>query len=163
VRVRACDSALAIFLNSSYVTISQGRRALEVDWGNDGGLTLWIDGTQQADITGIDNNTRRVDRARLGPLSSVDAGTSGTAYFDAFEARRSRKAGLCPLTNTYLSHVYYPLYGTRRACQELYNLSVSGEHALVERHCAVSGSDDSRRAKSRITEYSLDDGMGSVC
>ena len=48
---------------------------IELDWraatgvgANNGGLTLWIDGVQQADLTGVDNDTWRVDRARLGAL-----------------------------------------------------------------------------------------------
>ena len=60
---------------------------------NNGGLTLWIDGVQQADLTGVDNDTRRVDRARLGALSGVDTGTRGTYYFDAFESRRQNFIG----------------------------------------------------------------------
>jgi hypothetical protein len=38
-------------------------------------------------------DTYRADEARLGLLSGVDAGTSGTAYFDAFESRRSTYIG----------------------------------------------------------------------
>jgi hypothetical protein len=47
VRVRAYDSALGNYVNSSYVTISDAWHALEVDWGNDGHLSFWIDGVQQ--------------------------------------------------------------------------------------------------------------------
>ena len=42
-----------------------------------------MDGTQVQSTTSIDNDTRRVDRVKLGP-SNLDAGTSGTYYFDAF-------------------------------------------------------------------------------
>jgi hypothetical protein len=49
---------------------------------------LWIDDIQQEDLNGIDNDTRRIDRARLGALSGIDTGTRGTYYFDAFESRR---------------------------------------------------------------------------
>ena len=31
---------------------------------------------------------RRIDRVQLGAVMSVDAGTHGTYYFDAFESRR---------------------------------------------------------------------------
>jgi hypothetical protein len=89
-----------VWTESTWLTISDASHSLEMDWraastagANDGGLTVWIDGTQQADLTSIDNDTRRIDRARLGPLSSVDVGTSGTAYFDAFESRRSSYIG----------------------------------------------------------------------
>jgi hypothetical protein len=80
--------------------LSDASHYLEVEWraatasgANDGYLTLWIDGTQQANLSTIDNDTWRVDRARLGALSSLDAGTSGTYYFDAFESRRSTYIG----------------------------------------------------------------------
>ena len=71
------------------------RPTLELDWraattagANNGGLTLWIDGVQQADLTGVDNDTRRIDQVRLGAASGVDTGTRGTYFFDAFESRR---------------------------------------------------------------------------
>jgi hypothetical protein len=78
---------------------------------NDGGLTLWIDGTQQADITSIDNDTWRVDRARIGALFSLDAGTSGTYYFDAFESRRSSYIGPMALAPSvhFASYRFNPL------------------------------------------------------
>ncbi|MGZ9222810.1 MAG: hypothetical protein ACXW4Q_11945 [Anaerolineales bacterium] len=38
---------------------------------NDGGLTLWIDNIQQATLTGVDNDTRRIDRVRLGALTGI--------------------------------------------------------------------------------------------
>ncbi|HJS18589.1 MAG TPA: hypothetical protein VJ785_07560 [Anaerolineales bacterium] len=45
-------------------------------------------------ITGIDNDTRRIDRLRLGSTADLDSGTSGTYYFDAFESRRQTYIGL---------------------------------------------------------------------
>ena len=87
--------------NTSYVTISDAAHAIELDWraatsagANNGGLTMWIDGVQQADLTGIDNDTRRTDRLRLGATADLDSGTSGTYYFDAFESRRQTYIGL---------------------------------------------------------------------
>ena len=86
--------------NTSWFTISDAAHAIELDWraatavgANNGGLTLWIDGTQQADLTGVDNDTRRVDSAKLGALSGIDTGTRGTYYFDAFESRRQSFIG----------------------------------------------------------------------
>jgi hypothetical protein len=55
---------------------------------NNGGLTFWIDGVQQANLTGVDNDARRVDSNQLGVVSGIDTGTRGTYYFDAFESRR---------------------------------------------------------------------------
>ena len=83
------------WVNSNWFTISDAPHFFELDWraattagANDGSLTFWIDGTQQASLSGIDNDTRRIDRARLGALTGIDNGTRGTYYFDAFESRR---------------------------------------------------------------------------
>ena len=86
--------------NSSWLTISDAPHAIELDWraatgvgANNGSLTLWIDGVQKANLIGVDNDTRRIDRARLGAVSGVDTGTSGTYYFDAFESHRQTFIG----------------------------------------------------------------------
>ncbi len=60
---------------------------------NNGRLTFWLDGTQQASVTGINNDTRRIDTVRVGVVTGLDAGTSGTEYFDAFESRRQTYIG----------------------------------------------------------------------
>ena len=81
--------------STSWFTISDAYHFIEIDWRastssgmNNGGLTFWIDGTQRADLTGMDNDTRRIDRVRLGAVSGLNSGTRGTVYFDAFESRR---------------------------------------------------------------------------
>jgi hypothetical protein len=78
-----------------YFSISDAAHFIELDWrsataagANDGGLTVWIDGAQQVDLTGVDNDTHRVDRIRLGAVSGIDAGTRGTYFFDAFESHK---------------------------------------------------------------------------
>ncbi|MEK7324212.1 MAG: hypothetical protein AAB217_03015 [Chloroflexota bacterium] len=85
---------------TGWFTISDAPHSVEIDWraataagANNGGLTLWIDGAQQADLTGVDNDTRRIDRARLGAVSGIDSGTRGAYYFDAFESRRATYIG----------------------------------------------------------------------
>ena len=85
---------------TNWFSITDAPHAIELDWraasgvgANNGGLTLWIDGVQQADLTGIDNDTWRLDRARLGAVAGLDAGTNGTYYFDAFESRRQTYIG----------------------------------------------------------------------
>jgi hypothetical protein len=88
------------WVNSNWVTISDAPHAIEFDWqassaagANNGSLAIWIDGMQQAGLTGVDNDTLRVDRVRLGPITALDATTSGTYYFDAFESRRQNYIG----------------------------------------------------------------------
>jgi len=82
-------------VSTSWFPLSDASHALELDWrastaagANNGGLTFWMDGIQQADLTGVDNDTRRIDQVRLGAASGVDTGTRGTYFFDAFESRR---------------------------------------------------------------------------
>ena len=83
------------FTTSSWFTISDATHQIEFDWksatavgANNGGLTLWIDGTQRANLTGVDNDARRIDRARLGAVAAIDTGTRGTYYFDEFTSSR---------------------------------------------------------------------------
>jgi hypothetical protein len=86
--------------SSSWFTIADTLDFIEIDWraatavgANNGSLTLWIDGTQRANLTGVDNDTRRLDRVQLGAVAGVDSGTRGTYYFDAFESRRQTNIG----------------------------------------------------------------------
>jgi hypothetical protein len=90
----------AAWTSTNWFTIGDASHSIELDWraataagANNGGLTLWVDGVQQVDLTGMDNDTHRIDRARLGPVSGLDTTTSGTYYFDAFESRRQTYIG----------------------------------------------------------------------
>ncbi len=96
---RALDDG-SIWTATPWFTISDAPHVIEFDWqassaagANNGSLTFWLDGTQQANLTGIDNDTRRMDTVRLGVVTGLDAGTSGTEYFDAFESRRQTYIG----------------------------------------------------------------------
>jgi hypothetical protein len=86
--------------NSGWITITDAPHAIELDWqaataagANNGGLTLWIDGMQQANLTSVDNDTWRMDRVQLGAVNGIDTCTRGTYYFDAFESRRQTYIG----------------------------------------------------------------------
>jgi hypothetical protein len=83
------------YTSSTWYTISDAQHYIEIDWAaatvagaNNGYISLWLDGVLRQTVSGIDNDTRRVDEARLGPLAGIDTGTRGTEYFDAFESRR---------------------------------------------------------------------------
>jgi hypothetical protein len=83
------------FLTTSYFTISDAPHYLEIDWqastaagANNGSLSFWIDGVLRGTVSGVDNDTRRIDSIRLGPVAGIDSGTRGTYYFDTFESRR---------------------------------------------------------------------------
>jgi len=86
--------------DTNWFPISDASHPIELDWraataagANDGSLTLWIDGAQKASLTGLDNDTLLIDRARIGALAALDAGTTGTYFFDAFESRRQTYIG----------------------------------------------------------------------
>jgi len=86
--------------NTNWFTITNDSHFIELDWraataagANNGGLTFWIDGVQRANLTTMDNDTRRIDRVRLGAITGIDTGTRGTYYFDAFISRRQTYIG----------------------------------------------------------------------
>ena len=99
VRLRSFNDS-GLDQNTPYVPISDGAHSLEVEWSaatvagaNDGFVNFWIDGVLQGSLTGIDNDTYRLERVRLGVTYLANAGTSGTYYFDAFESRRQTYIG----------------------------------------------------------------------
>jgi hypothetical protein len=48
-----------------------------------------IVGVQKANLTTIDNDTRRIDRARLGAVVGIDAGSLGAYFLDDFASYRA--------------------------------------------------------------------------
>jgi subtilisin family serine protease len=86
--------------SSSWIPISDVSHFIEIDWrastasgASNGGLTLWIDGLQRANLSGVDNDTRRIDQVQLGAIAGIDSGTRGAYFFDAFESRRQTYIG----------------------------------------------------------------------
>jgi VCBS repeat-containing protein len=86
--------------SSSWFNISDDRHQIEMYWmastgvgANNGYMRLWVDGVQKAELTGLDNETHRIDRVRLGPIYGIDVGTRGTYYFDAFDSRKISYTG----------------------------------------------------------------------
>jgi len=99
IRARILDDS-SNWIDTTWFTISDGPHFIELDWqaataagANNGGLTLWIDGVQQANLSGVNNDSWRIDRVRLGAVSGIDSGTRGAYYFDAFESRRQTYIG----------------------------------------------------------------------
>jgi hypothetical protein len=90
----------AVWQSTPYISISDALHTIEVDWAaasavgaNDGSLTFWIDGIQQGSLVGIDDDSYRMERVRLGLVYISATGTSGTYFFDAFESRRQTYIG----------------------------------------------------------------------
>ena len=89
-----------VWTNTAWLNISDAPHSIEADWraatsagANDGFLKLWIDGTQPAGQSGVDNDTRQIDHVRLGAVEGIDTDTRGTYYFDAFVSRRRSYIG----------------------------------------------------------------------
>ena len=89
----------ATWKTTNFTTLTDAPHRLEVEWraattvgANDGTLAFWLDGVLVQLITGLDNDTRVIDRVRLG-VWGIDNGTRGTIYFDAFESRRRSYIG----------------------------------------------------------------------
>lgn len=81
--------------SSAWFPLSNAPHQIELNWwaataagANDGALTLVLDGVQKANLLGVDNDTRRIDRVRLGAVAGIDAGSRGSYFFDAFTSRR---------------------------------------------------------------------------
>ena len=69
--------------------------ALELEWkasdpaAANGYLHLWVDGTEVAGLSGLDNETARIDTVRWGVVDGLESTTSGTMNLDEFVSRRS--------------------------------------------------------------------------
>lgn len=90
----------ATWTNLAAYTLTDAPHFIEIDWqaaasagANNGAFSLWIDGQLKETKTALDNDAQRVDQVKLGPLYGLDAGTSGTEYFDAFESRDATYIG----------------------------------------------------------------------
>lgn len=82
--------------NSAWFTISDTPHLVQLNWraataagANNGRLAFRIDAVLKSTLTGVDNDTRRIDRARLGAVAGIDSGTRGSYFFDAFQANRT--------------------------------------------------------------------------
>ena len=99
----------AVIRETEWRSLNNGANAIEIDWlaasapgANDGGLTLWINDQQEAELTDLDNDLFRIEAAALGTVEGVDKDAAGDACFDAFESHRQ----------TYIG----PLIGGVQAC-----------------------------------------------
>jgi hypothetical protein len=80
------------FVDSPPFTISDDKHWIEIDCfiaanpgDNDGFAKLWVDsisGSPDTESLNLDNDTRDFDDINLGAGDGLDAGTSGTPYFD---------------------------------------------------------------------------------
>ena len=99
IRLRTLDDS-QVAQSTAWVTISDAPLFIEMEWwaataagANNGGINLWINGIQNGAVSNVDNDTRRIESARLGAVAGIKAGTIGTYYLDAFESRRQSYIG----------------------------------------------------------------------
>ena len=95
IQARALNDQTA-YMSTSWHPLTDAPHQIAVEWwaasgpgAANGGLRLWLDGVLLQTVSGIDNDTRRIDQARLGAVSGIDTGTRGVYYFDDFESQRS--------------------------------------------------------------------------
>ena len=89
------------YMFTSFFSIpATGPTAIEFDWSaatsagaNNGSFSLWIGGSLVQTIGGIDSDTLRTEDVEMGAVTGLDAGTSGTMYFDAFVSNRTSYIG----------------------------------------------------------------------
>ncbi len=79
----------------SWVSLSAGAHALQVDWVSgpatgaaQGSLRLSVDGATASTLTGNSSNLR-VESVRLGLVAGTSASSTGTAFFDSFVSTRN--------------------------------------------------------------------------
>jgi photosystem II stability/assembly factor-like uncharacterized protein len=91
----------ALFVYTPWADLSSTTQAIEIDARaassagvSDGYITLWVDGTQAATLTGIANSSWAQKRILIGAAFGIDTGTRGTLYMDLVEVRSSSYIGL---------------------------------------------------------------------
>jgi RHS repeat-associated protein len=91
------------YVGGVYRPLTAGWQALEFDWraasapgANDGSLSMSINGVLVETLSGIDNDTYTVETVQMGLVASVDAGMSGSLYFDGFVSQSAGPIGLDP-------------------------------------------------------------------
>jgi putative hemolysin len=85
--------------SGSWKKITNARHYIELSWRasaapnlNNGRIGLWIDGVSMGNLTGVDNDTHRIDRVHFGPSVGIDAGTRGKYFLDDFVSRSDNQA-----------------------------------------------------------------------
>jgi hypothetical protein len=109
-RLNAICSKDSSYVQANYDGMTDAPHCIEIDWkaatsagANDGFMTVWLDGTQIMNLTGVDNDTRQIDSLALGGYSGIDTGTRGTFYLDDFASNND--GTLIGLISTGWTHI----------------------------------------------------------
>lgn len=97
-RVRAaCRQDDGTYQRTTLITLgpagAEPDRELQLEWGSGAGtgfcrLTRFGGANPSVEVTGLDNDTLSVKRARLGATFSIDANVTGTYWLDEFRSFR---------------------------------------------------------------------------
>ena len=75
-------------LPSSYFAVEFEWKASDTGLSN-GHLDVWVDGSQVAGLSNLDNENGRIDYVRWGVVDAVDSSTTGTMNLDEFVSLRT--------------------------------------------------------------------------
>lgn len=77
--------------NSNWYNITNNTsNTIEIEWnsGASAAFRLYVNGTLQQTMTGLNTSAYQLGAVRLGPSAGLTTGMSGAEYFDAFVSRR---------------------------------------------------------------------------
>ena len=82
--------------NTNWYTITNASHAVEISWktASSASFGLYLDGSLQQSLTGLNTSTYQLKTVKLGPSSGLASGMSGNEYFDAFASTRGTFIGL---------------------------------------------------------------------
>jgi hypothetical protein len=87
------NDVILAWINTKWFAITDQSHQIEVEWEaselvgpHTGQLKLFIDSVQKANLTGIDNDTFRIDQVRLGAVGGIDTTPRGEYFLDLFES-----------------------------------------------------------------------------
>jgi YD repeat-containing protein len=85
---------------TAWRTLTDAPHSIEFEWRaasapgvSDGEVSWWLDGVHQQTLPNLANDSHHLTHIRLGAVTGLEAGTSGSHNFDAYEARRAGYIG----------------------------------------------------------------------
>jgi hypothetical protein len=81
--------------STGWFPVSDAPHALEIAWQSATSATfsLYVDGTLRQSLTGLSTSSWRLEQVRMGPLSGLSGGMSGTEFFDDYVMTRTSPIG----------------------------------------------------------------------
>ncbi|MFZ6028922.1 MAG: PA14 domain-containing protein, partial [Chloroflexota bacterium] len=103
IRVEVLQNSYPTNIYTPWMDFSDEQHCFEIMWqaattadGQDGNLVFWIDDSERARLSGLQNGGLRVENVSFGFVSIPYYDAIGTSYFDGFISRRSSYIGPDP-------------------------------------------------------------------